>query len=209
MILKYNTLDQLDLRNNNLQRLPAPLDLPNLVQLYLGGNPALHQDETWALLGQLPILRILGLHAMNLGQIPEPILNYGQLMALDLSDNPLPSLPVGLYQLTNLEVLNIAQTQLVTLPAVVNQLPQLKVLYVDACPGLSLSQTLERVAELPLEVLSARQLPLDKLPEALPTIRARELWVGDAETDLEVLDDLEGQLPYTQVSTNPTHQYGD
>lgn len=164
-------LKRLDLSNNNISEAPHKLSLlSNLLEIDLSSNPIKQfigiksntleklsldacQLHTFSVQSaDFPNLKILHLtnnKLTNISLLPE------KLHELDLSENPLVSLPNNLKNLSNLFYLGLSQTNLRSLPADFGNLRELKTLFLDANPQLESLPTsfgnLKKLQDLRLE----------------------------------------------------------
>ncbi|MFM6242925.1 MAG: COR domain-containing protein, partial [Dolichospermum sp.] len=105
-----NKKTTLDLRNNQLTRLPEAIaQLSNLSELDLSDNQLTTLPEAMA---QLSNLRVLYLRNNQLTTLPEAIAQLSNLRELDLSNNQLTTLPEAIKQLSQLEKLDLRGNQL-------------------------------------------------------------------------------------------------
>jgi len=125
-------LETLVLDRTDLAALPPEVaNLKRLKVLYLGGNPHLDLDKTFALLASLPTLERLGLDDNALTAVPPGVGALKTLRILSLSRNQLRWLPPELARLTALGSLNLVQNEFADLPDVLTRLPRLKTVYVS------------------------------------------------------------------------------
>ena len=94
------------------------LDLPNLTHLHLQGNSLLQVTRI-----NLPSLIQIRLGSNRLESLDKSILDSRQLTLLDLSANPLESLPENIFEkLEDIKTLNVEGTKLKAIPAIPDQI---------------------------------------------------------------------------------------
>lgn len=109
-----DTLEILDLSGNQLSSLPA--DLPRFKKLrilFASNNPF---TELPTVLGQMPLLEMVGFKACRIAQVPESSLPP-RLRWLILTDNRMQQLPESIGRCTRLQKLMLSCNQLSCLPA--------------------------------------------------------------------------------------------
>ena len=94
------------------------LDLPNLTHLHLQGNSLLQVTRI-----NLPSLIQIRLGSNRLESLDKSILDSRQLTLLDLSANPLESLPDNIFEkLEDIKTLNVEGTKLRAIPTIPDQI---------------------------------------------------------------------------------------
>lgn len=107
----------------------------------------------------------------KLTKVPDEIMNYPNLRALDLSKNRISAIPIDLNKLEQLEVLILSKNRLESFPIVVCSMPNLRTLSVSnnpistIPPCIEYSQKLEHldifntlIADFPIELSALRDL---------------------------------------------------
>ena len=90
------------------------LELPNLTHLHLQGNSILQVNHI-----KLPVLRVLRLGGNRLESLDKSILDSRQITLLDLSANPIESLPDNIFEkLTEFKTLDVEGTKLRQIPKI-------------------------------------------------------------------------------------------
>eukprot|EP00291_Cryptomonas_curvata_P021365 CAMPEP_0172163480 /NCGR_PEP_ID=MMETSP1050-20130122/7296_1 /TAXON_ID=233186 /ORGANISM="Cryptomonas curvata, Strain CCAP979/52" /LENGTH=470 /DNA_ID=CAMNT_0012833677 /DNA_START=1582 /DNA_END=2994 /DNA_ORIENTATION=- len=111
-----NSLARLDLSYNRISELGASLDgMPNLRELYLGGNQlTLHPDS----LLNLPDLTLLDIRDSKLTElVPRSFVGLHSLVWLNLEMNQITDIPEGVFaDLSTLKVLDLDYNLLVSVP---------------------------------------------------------------------------------------------
>ncbi len=135
---------------------------PKIVNAVLTMNPNLALDLNWKAAEiqswmeghrmQLQEVQELSLRDLQLTVLPEEIILFPNLTALDLSNNQLPELPAVIFQLTNLETLDVQDNPVSELPFELCGLTQLQDLrlsnhqYIQGANALKLGKTLMGIA---------------------------------------------------------------
>ncbi len=123
----------LDLRENNLSRLPSnftklsTLLLLPLQELNISNNPSVGEDLPLlsSQVCSLSHLSSLKLSNCGLKSVPHPLTRLQQLELLDLSHNQLTTIPTSITTLTSLTTLYIHENHLRTIPLEIGYLPHL------------------------------------------------------------------------------------
>ena len=90
------------------------LELPNLTHLHLQGNSILKVNHI-----KLPVLRVFRLGGNRLVSLDKSILESQQITLLDLSANPIKSLPDNIFEkLTEFKTLDVEGTKLRQIPKI-------------------------------------------------------------------------------------------
>ncbi|MFV3288604.1 NEL-type E3 ubiquitin ligase domain-containing protein [Pseudomonas sp. NY11955] len=120
---RFSKVRNLDLRGNQLTRLPAGIEqLAELRTLRLGGNQIVLSSDDNLRLGQLVGLRRLELNGNPVGLLP-PLASFPQMRRLSLRNTGLGNLPAELARHGNLELLDMRDNQIQTLPEALTMLP--------------------------------------------------------------------------------------
>lgn len=123
------TLEVLDLSNNQLSQLPSELSqLKNLRIIFASNNLFTKLPEV---LGQCPKLEMVGFKANQISHVPSGSLPEA-LRWLILTDNKIASLPESLGNKPKLQKLALAGNQLTSLPKTMNQLNALELIRLSA-----------------------------------------------------------------------------
>jgi leucine-rich repeat protein SHOC2 len=111
---------KLDLRQNQLRRLPASIgDLTTLIELDLKANELVSLPQS---IGNLVNLNRIALHCNQLTTLPESIGNLCDLTYLNLEENQLTSLPESIGNLSSLTSLSLDNNQISSLPESIGNL---------------------------------------------------------------------------------------
>ncbi|KAM9840901.1 malignant fibrous histiocytoma-amplified sequence 1 homolog [Aulostomus maculatus] len=150
-------------------QLVLPDDISDIEVLNLGNN--LLQELPGGLAASLNNLRVLVLRRNRFSTVPEPVLELGRLVELDMSHNCLRSLPEGVALLGSLQKLCISHNKVQQLPARIGALRLLEELDVSfndlhelpaSFCGLSRLRTLDadhnKLNQFPLEMLALSDL---------------------------------------------------
>jgi internalin A len=149
-------LTKLDLRYNNLSRLPREIgQLTNLQSLYLWNNQLSSLPPE---IGQLSKLRSLYLYKNQLSSLPPEIGQLSKLQSLDLSENQLSSLPPEIGRLSKLQSLHLSGNQLSSLPPEIGQLSKLQSLHLSSNKLSSLPPEIGQITNLQTFYLNGNQL---------------------------------------------------
>jgi hypothetical protein len=120
---RFTKLRNLDLRGNQLTRLPAGIEqLTELTNLRLGGNQIVLSSDDNLRLSQLLGLRRLELNGNPVGLLP-PLASFPLLRRLSLRNTGLGELPADLARHGNLELLDMRDNQIQTLPEALSVVP--------------------------------------------------------------------------------------
>ena len=140
-------LSSLDLRSNQLKRLPETIgELKNLSSLNLGGNEDLDFDDAFKKLSTLKNLSSLDLENNYLSRLPESIGELKNLSSLDLCWNGLERLPETIGELKNLSSLDLSENKLGRLPESIKKLAStLKELYLIGNPVWNNQEEMEKI----------------------------------------------------------------
>lgn len=137
------TLEILDLSNNQLRQLPNELSqLKNLRIIFASNNLFTELPEV---LGQCPKLEMVGFKANQISHVPSNSLPE-TLRWLILTDNKIAELPDSLGNKPRLQKLALAGNQLTSLPKTVNQLNALELIRLSAN---ALAEFPKQLLELP------------------------------------------------------------
>lgn len=124
-LFELDSLERLELRENDLKELPADLDnLSSLKELDLRANQLTTIPKS---IGNLTSLETLYLNG-NVDEIPESIGNLTSLENLYLSNNRLRNIPPQIINLSSLRKLKLGSNQLTSLPDVITNLDSLRIL---------------------------------------------------------------------------------
>lgn len=122
-LARFSKVRNLDLRGNQLTRLPAGIEqLAELRNLRLGGNRIVLSSDDNLRLSQLVGLRRLELNGNPVGLLP-PLTSFPLLRRLSLRNTGLGNLPAELARHGNLELLDMRGNQIQTLPEALSMLP--------------------------------------------------------------------------------------
>lgn len=163
---KFQSLDTLDLQQNQLTRLPAIQKNRNLRQLLLQENEitfdnhaipvhrtlehlALQKNRIKALppsIGNLRSLKKLALNYNSLETLPAEIALLENLQELSLYSNQLKKIPSPVYKLRSLEFMDLYYNQIERVSDSIVNLPKLEILYLASNRIFALT---EKLGELP------------------------------------------------------------
>jgi len=119
-ILKFKSLEKLNLADNKLETLPESIsELRNLKKLDLSINKLNSIPES---IGKLEFLKSLVLEQNQLESLPESIGNLKNLKVLNLRENKLKNLPNNIGNLISLKKLNLKANQLNHIPESIGEL---------------------------------------------------------------------------------------
>ncbi|MCE7761714.1 hypothetical protein GQL56_03570 [Pseudomonas putida] len=157
---RFSKVRNLDLRGNQLTRLPAGIEqLAELRNLQLGGNQIVLSSADNLRLSQLTALRRLELNGNPVGLLP-PLASFPLLRRLSLRNTGMGALPADLARHGNLELLDLRDNQIQTLPEALSVVP------------LRLLQGLE-LHENPISDETLQRLHLARAAAGTPERRAR------------------------------------
>lgn len=140
-----DTLEILDLSDNQLTRLPAELaQCKKLKILFASNNPF---TQLPPVLGQLPALEMVGFKSNQISSVPASSLP-AQLRWLILTDNQITTLPESLGDCHRLQKLALAGNQLTHLPLSMSRLQQLELLRISA----------NKLTEFPTQLFACKRL---------------------------------------------------
>ncbi len=142
---------------------------------------------------------LLSLH-LNHNQISRigyfPVLK--NLIALDISNNALISLPANTHQLSALVELNASFNQLKTLPYGIAQLKNLKALYLRGNRVEHISATIRQLKSL--EILDLSFNSLKKVPEGIESLKnLQALYLFGNQIPESEIELLKTKMPYTVI----------
>ncbi|WP_426808898.1 NEL-type E3 ubiquitin ligase domain-containing protein [Pseudomonas sp. WOUb67] len=156
---RFSKVRNLDLRGNQLTRLPAGIEqLAELTNLQLGGNQIVLSSADNLRLSQLTGLRRLELNGNPVGLLP-PLASFPLLRRLSLRNTGMGALPADLARHGNLELLDLRDNQIRTLPEALSAVP------------LRLLQGLE-LHENPISEETLQRLQLARAAAGTPERRA-------------------------------------
>jgi leucine-rich repeat protein SHOC2 len=180
-ILMFNSLETLDLTNNQLLEFPEPilLQMQGLKKLHLSGNPIiLLSEKAMAFIRDKKLMPADSVAKYNvdatkafkekgLTSLPDILWKQEYLAELYLNDNNLSKLPGKIAQLKELGVLNLNNNQLSHLPDELSKMEHLSELYLEnnqltKLPDFSKLHSLE-VLNLKNNKLTTVAKPLKKL----------------------------------------------
>ncbi|MFW9946307.1 MAG: hypothetical protein ACFFDX_05705 [Candidatus Odinarchaeota archaeon] len=123
-ILKFKSLEKLNLADNKLETLPEAIsELRNLKKLDLSINKLNSIPES---IGKLELLKSLVLEQNQLESLPKSIGNLKNLKILNLSENKLKNLPNNIGNLISLKKLNLKANQLNRIPESIGELNEIE-----------------------------------------------------------------------------------
>jgi hypothetical protein len=172
-----DTLEILDLSNNQLSELPADLArLRRLKILFCSGNRFTRLPE---ILGELPQLSLIGFRGNQIAGIPAASLPPA-LQWLILTDNRLRELPAVLGGCTRLQKCALAGNQLASLPPEMAACGNLELLRLSANAFVDLPQWLVELPRLAWLAVGGNPLTEERemAPPAVPTVPWSGLQVG-------------------------------
>ena len=201
-----DSLEVLNLSGNALSALPA--DLPRLHKLRVLFCSDNQFTEVPAVLGQCPLLSMVGFKANQLRTLPAgalpPALRWliltdnqletlpseigqcARLQKLLLAGNRLTALPAELAHCTRLELLRLAANRLTALPAWLPQLPRLAWLAYAGNPFCAATEA-EIEAHHPIGTIDWAALALEEpLGEGASGVISRARWAGAPDGPREV-----------------------
>jgi internalin A len=109
-VFKFNSLERLDLRFNQITELPASLcESKHLIDLNLGQNKLKTLAPNF---GELTNLIHLSLNENLITDFPTQIFNLKNLFSLNLGNNPIKNIPKNIRQMTNLKRITLSGTLL-------------------------------------------------------------------------------------------------
>ena len=130
-VLDKNTIEFLNLQNNNIKYLPKNINqLQTLVDLNLSGNTI---NNSFNHLKKLPHLKSLWLTNNNLDTLPDSLFNLTKLRCLYLEQNNLTSIPNGIVNMKKLWIIHAGHNKFKTLPMAFAKMPALLLLHVNNC----------------------------------------------------------------------------
>nr|XP_002127072.3 leucine-rich repeat protein lrrA-like [Ciona intestinalis] len=159
------TYQTLDLRKSKLENVPENATRLELLQaIRLDGNERLDDVK---FLGKIPLLRVAAMKNCQLTSLsfPSDMLEYIQLRALEVYNNPYLADFSDLGRLSKLQHLNIGSCNIEVLPNELFELKRLRVLVLDDNPLLEPITDLSPLDKL--EVLLMRNCNLTELPHSL------------------------------------------
>lgn len=186
---QLKNLVELDLSDNGLSSLPAPLfHLEKLCVLNLSSNPLRNLSED---IGNLKTLQTLKINLNFLTNLPESLSKLTTLTELRISSNKLKTLPDIFESLINLNTLHIGHNKLVTLP---NSFSHLRNLVVLTLNENKLSILPEHIGNLTnLSTLYLEFNNLGKLPNSIGNLKILKFLTLD-EKQITRLPDSFAQL---------------
>lgn len=188
-------LERLDLRDNLLSEIPAPIAKlrKHLRVLYLDRNRFTAFPATVTKLKALVDGKIVGLEHLGLGEneiseVPASLGTLSCLRSLDLRGNQLASLPVSLSKL-QLDALDLSNNRLEAFPAWLTEMKSLRSLALADNALGALPASLSKLSGL--EMLDLRNTGLRELPAGLARLKKLHLLdlrgnsIGDLPAGLE------------------------
>lgn len=156
-LLRFNqlpSLEELYLRNNQLDKMEAPLELPRLKILRIYDNPI---KEISAPIFQHESLEHFALNNSLLEQIPTPGQKPTNIQQLSIRKGRLKYLSDHISTFPYLNTLELAENQIETLSPAIQNLKQLRQLYLGRNQLVQLPKALERLENLEVLDLSQNQ----------------------------------------------------
>ncbi len=142
----FQSLRQIDLRDNKLSALPESLrNLRNLEQLFVCEN---RLTSLPPFIGNFEKLKALGVCKNPLVKLPEELRNLKSLNILEASDTKLESLPEWIGELNELTDLDLTKTPLTYLPDSIGKLEKLQKLYLEDSFLISLPLSMRNLSSL-------------------------------------------------------------
>jgi Leucine-rich repeat (LRR) protein len=146
VLLEFNHLEQLSLRDNRNINLDSLTNLRNLTNLEFLSLRGIGNENVANFIPQtLTSLLTLDLGRNNITQFPTNILQFSTLTSLDLEINMISSMPNEISQLQQLQYLNISENRLEAIPASISSISSLETLEINNNGIYNENQILTRI----------------------------------------------------------------
>lgn len=163
----HPSLVRLDADSNAIRSLPAAMTAPMLRDIDLSNNPLGNVPAAWSEANALPSLKHLWLASTRIVDV-SGLSALRNVVVLDLSGNPIESLPQSFSNLAELQWLNLEECRFSTLPNVLEAFPSTTIVRIVYGNPFTDDMRASFVAALAGDRRGA-SIPLDARPEA-PTI---------------------------------------
>ncbi|MFX1236142.1 MAG: leucine-rich repeat domain-containing protein [Promethearchaeota archaeon] len=179
-LLEMKSIHSLDLRGNQLTRLPESLgDLTSLETLELDSNKLLKLPES---INKLISLKKLDLESNQLKTFPESFNNLKKLRYLNLGRNQLTRIPESISELESLTSLYLYHNRIEILPELIGKLKSVRTLNLRNNLLINLPESFSKLRKLRYLDLSHNKLM--NLPKSLLKIR----WLSSLSISNNKLD---------------------
>ena len=167
-LFQLKALENLDLSDNKLNKLPKAIDkVKKLKEIDLRNNNFTTIPKA---IIRLPSLRVLSVKNNQLKEIPDQIGNLVSLKKLSLEGNKLKNIPEALHNLTVLKSFGLGDNEITDLPEFIGNFPSLKNLNLSVNHLKKIPRTIGNLTSL--ETLWLDENQLKEIPKSIGNLKS-------------------------------------